>query len=118
MLCRLSNKTKVLTRHLLYAIIIIVYGVVISKIKCPFVFLFHVQCPACGMTRALMSLFRGDITGYFMYNAMAVPLCLSVLLEIHKKLFTHKRFIDGACISIVIINFAYYLVHQTVNVFS
>ena len=47
---------------------------------CLFRFLFGIPCPACGMTRAYISLFRGDIEDAFWYHPLFwVPVLICVL---------------------------------------
>lgn len=35
--------------------------------------LFHVPCPGCGMTRATLRLFHGDVLGSLAYHPVALP---------------------------------------------
>jgi len=42
----------------------------LSGIGCVFRFFFHVHCPGCGMTRALLSLARGDVAAAVAYHPM------------------------------------------------
>ncbi len=46
----------------------------ISGIGCVWRRLLGIQCPGCGMTRAVISLLRGDIVGAMGYNFMVVSL--------------------------------------------
>ena len=47
------------------------------------------RCPTCGVTRAILSLARLDVKGYFEYHPLAIPLVISVLLMIHVKHVAH-----------------------------
>ena len=38
--------------------------------KCPFRLLFHVDCPGCGMTRAIVSAIKLDFKAAFQYHAL------------------------------------------------
>ena len=96
-------------RRFLYFALFFVYIALIQKIKCPFLYIFNVKCPTCGMTRAIMSLFHGNIGDYIKYNAMAIPVCMVVMLEIHKSFFMHGRIIDALCILTIMANLVYYL---------
>lgn len=42
------------------------------------------ECPACGMTRAMICLIKGDIVGYVNYNFMALPTFIVLYLGFHK----------------------------------
>ena len=46
-------------------------------IGCPFLKLTGLTCPACGITRAWVYLFKGDIAQAFQFNAMFIPLSLA-----------------------------------------
>ena len=59
----------------------------LSPIKCPIKYFFHFDCPTCGMTRAMLSLVKGDIAAYFDFNPAALPFVLVVLFALHKNLF-------------------------------
>ena len=83
---------KIIKRHILYFTVICLFVIITSLlgIKCPFTYLFRVPCPTCGVTRAMVSLFKFNIEGYFYYHPLAIPLILSVLLMIHEKCFKRK----------------------------
>ena len=80
---------RFLVVHIPAAAIIAVY--VISPIGCPIKYFLHFDCPACGSTRAILSLLRGDIHSYLAYNPIALPLLFVVLFALHKGLFNLKR---------------------------
>lgn len=40
--------------------------------QCPVWLLFHIQCPGCGITRALAALLHGNLREAFSLNALAV----------------------------------------------
>ena len=84
-----------LKAHGIYFLIITIFVVLTSVfgIGCPFLYLFGVPCPTCGVSRALLSLLRLDIRGYFYYQPMALPLLVAVWLMLHIKLFHHKRIV-------------------------
>lgn len=74
---------------------------------CLFRFLFHLPCPTCGVTRALLSLLRLDIVSYCFYNAMAVPLCAAVILMYYGTVKKKKGPITISII-ILIVNLLYF----------
>lgn len=61
------------------------------------------------MTRAIISLLRGNITMYFKYNPFALPVFFSVLWLIHRKVFRAKKACDILAVSFLLINFIYYI---------
>ena len=42
-------------------------------LRCPLAALYHIPCPGCGMTRALVLLARGHVEASLQMNALAVP---------------------------------------------
>jgi len=61
----------------------------LTGIGCPIRFVFHVQCPGCGMTRALLSALRFDFASAFAYHPAwaVVPIAavLAVVFGITKR---------------------------------
>jgi len=53
---------------------------VLLDVPCPVRLLLGVPCPACGVTRALLCLLRGNLPGYFALQPMALPLLAAVVL--------------------------------------
>jgi hypothetical protein len=48
---------------------------------CPFKALTGIPCPGCGMTRALLSLAKGDFQGAFHFNPFSFFLVFMVLIS-------------------------------------
>ena len=40
--------------------------------KCPINYVFHINCPGCGITRGVWCLFHGDFVGAINYNPLAI----------------------------------------------
>ena len=71
--------------HLAVLAAVAVY--IILPIKCPIKHFLHFDCPTCGMTRAMFSLFKGDIASYMSFNPMALPFLLLLLFGVHGRFF-------------------------------
>lgn len=49
---------------------------------CPFKVFFHIDCPGCGLTRATIALFKGDISKSLHYNYTCIFWLVTILLFI------------------------------------
>lgn len=104
--------------HIVYFSAIIIFIVLINAfdIGCPILYLFDVPCPTCGVSRALLSLVKLDVTGYFHYHPMGVPLLISVWFMIHIKLFQHKKIIYAFVLLTLVVNTFLYVYGLLYNV--
>lgn len=95
-------KYKLITFGAAIGIIAIMYH---FDLPCPFQFLFHIDCPGCGITRAYISLFRLDLRAAFSYHPLfwTVPLCL-ILYLFDGKLF-RKQWINNLLIGLLAFGF-------------
>ncbi len=98
-------------KHILLLAVICIFVAVINffEIGCPFLRIFGIPCPTCGVTRATLSLLRGDPAGYLSYQPFALPLLAAVWLLLHQRLFRKRRLIVAVSLSVVGLNFVYYL---------
>lgn len=69
-------------------------------IKCPVKYFFNFDCPTCGMTRAMLSLFRGDFAAYMRFNPMALPFLIILLFGLHGRLFPINKKLKNSIIII------------------
>lgn len=53
-----------------------------SPLFCPFKTLFHIPCPGCGMTRAMLSLLSGNVLQSVLFHPFSVLFFAWVLLSI------------------------------------
>jgi hypothetical protein len=49
---------------------------------CLFKLITGIPCPGCGMGRATLALFKGDIPLSFSYNILSIPFTLAVLISL------------------------------------
>ena len=70
------------------SVLLVIAFMYFLELPCPFQFLFKIDCPGCGITRAYIALLHGDCKTAFDLNHMfwSVPLCL-VLYLYDGKLF-------------------------------
>ena len=78
-------------------------------IHCVFYKITGIPCPTCYMTRAIFSLIHGDISAYFNYNAMALPVGIVFLSEIFIDCFKNKNKVHIITTVILLINEGYYI---------
>lgn len=76
-------------------------------ITCPIKYTTGISCPGCGMTRAWISLLRGDVGKAFYYHPLFMfPLIWAVVYLVRNKL--SKKFIDAVIwISIILFIIVY-----------
>ncbi|MCI9170004.1 MAG: DUF2752 domain-containing protein [Lawsonibacter sp.] len=53
-----------------------------------------ITCPGCGLTRAWLCFFRGDLQLALSYHLLFLPTPLFILLFTHRKLFPKNRCLD------------------------
>ena len=88
----INDKKRIFALHILYFTIICAYILILTifKIGCPSQFLFKIPCAGCGGTRAIISLLHFDIVSYIYYQPFAVPMCISIWLVLHIRIFRGK----------------------------
>lgn len=52
--------------------------------------LFHISCPTCGMTRAILCFLHGNLKGYFDYHPLALPTLFVFYFSLHIRDVKHK----------------------------
>lgn len=93
------------------AIALCILAIWLLDIGCPFRYLFHIPCPTCGSTRALLALCRLDLPAYLAYQPFSLPLVAAVWLMLHVSLFPRKgrRWVYGVVFAVAGGNFLYYI---------
>ena len=79
------ERGRVLRKLSLGALVAFVWGVAAlpffaGVMRCPTAQLFHVPCPGCGMTRAVLLLVHGVVPSSLAMHPLAVPTALSQLV--------------------------------------
>lgn len=90
-------KNRFIKISILITIFIALYIIFFSKIHlyCLFKKVFNIQCPICGMTRAVKSLLQLNIITSLHYNLLVIPvlvfLAIIILLLIYDIIFNKKK---------------------------
>lgn len=100
---------KLLLKHIILLLIILLYMAMCTFIGCPFKYIFKIPCPTCGVTRSILALLRLDFKSSFCYNPMTIPLLVVTFLSIHIKLFKAKKLIIALTISVAVVNLVIFL---------
>ena len=68
---------RTVQRHIIYfsVICLFLFFLRVFQITCPLRYLFGIPCPTCGITRAMLSLIRGDIRAFLSRSRCAVMPC-------------------------------------------
>ena len=75
---------------------------------CLFRFIFKFPCPTCGVTRALLSILKGNVANYCYYNVMALLLLFATCLMFW-GVWKQKKYCKIISGVILFINFPYYV---------
>ena len=75
---------------LLHAAVLLGLGALVwlyarGVLVCPVQLAFHLPCPTCGVTRALLDLAQGDLAGYLHHQPMALFLAAAGALALHQR---------------------------------
>lgn len=108
-----NSKNQLIKKGILqfFVFLFSVAVVYFTGINCIFKKLFGITCPGCGMTRAYLSLFKGDIKSAFEFNPMfwSVPILFLAILRNGK--ITGRKIADAViysliCLGIIILFFS------------
>ncbi len=103
------SKKKLILLHVFVFLILGIYIFLSLKFRiyCPIKKLTGIPCPACGSTRAVLALLRGDFKAYLSFNPFAVPLLFVVLGFCHIGLFKRRSLAVVLMLSVCISAFIY-----------
>ena len=97
-----NPKEKLITCSAVILVIAIMYFLDLPSF---FQYIFRIDCPGCGMTRAYISLLHGDVITAFSFHPMfwSVPLCL--LLYLYDGVLFKKQWLNTCLIVALILGF-------------
>lgn len=113
----IQNKKKDTKTRILYlfGVILLLTSIILGYYKCPFDYLFGVPCPLCGMSRALLSVFRLNFEKAFYYHAFwpLIPILLPINYIIKKEdIRINKKLVNSIYIYIGILLIVYYILRH------
>ena len=82
----------------------------IIKPPCIIKTITNINCPTCGITRAITELLRFNFKKSYDYNPMAVPVLIGILLILSDNLLKKKTYMYVGII-IVIFNFIFFIIN-------
>lgn len=93
---------------LLHAAVLLGLGALVwlyarGVLVCPVQLAFHLPCPTCGVTRALLALAQGDLAGYLHHQPMALFLAAAVALALHHKPLLRFRWVLWTYVGVVLV---------------
>ncbi|HAZ20201.1 MAG TPA: hypothetical protein DER23_02945 [Clostridiales bacterium] len=102
------NHLKLLFLHLIILGLLLLAGFYVG---CLFLYLFEIPCPCCGITRAWLFAFCGELKTAVRYHPLFFLIPVAVWLGLHQKLFPVKyaKGIQGLILIIATMTFFLYL---------
>jgi len=80
-----SKKAEIIRKSVvILAVVIMIFLLIKGYYTCPVRFLFGIKCPFCGICRAVMSAFKGDMKSAFYYHPLwplIVPVFIAEILN-------------------------------------
>ena len=98
-----KNRKKAFVRCTLLLAVFVIYAVLATHFlghACPINLVFGVPCPGCGLTRAVLLLFRGDFFGAFSMHPLvfALPVIAGLLIAaIFSERFSRSKVFTALC---------------------
>ena len=95
---------------ILFLIVCAYYGILnIIGATCVIKWIFGVNCPTCGMTRAIISLLKGNVCEYFILHPLALPTAIIVYFSFHINNKKNKKIFNLILILLAILILAWYI---------
>lgn len=88
-----------------FSYLLIVFIFYLLKIPCFFKSIFHIPCPGCGMTRALLSVLNFDFASAISYNFMIFAMPLLYLYFLYDGELFKKKQIDKCILILILLGF-------------
>ncbi|WP_010250865.1 DUF2752 domain-containing protein [Acetivibrio cellulolyticus] len=86
----------------------LLYSLIFKRSICLFLNLTGIPCPSCGMTRAYVSLFRGNLSQAFSYHPLFL-MPFVIIFIMHEKIRSNKKLYNGLIISLLVVIFGVYV---------
>ncbi len=86
-------------------IIIIIAAIALLFYKCPIKLIFGIDCPGCGMTRALIAAFQLDFKRAFSYHQLFPIPILGVIYQLNRDKIKLSRRIEEIVVIIILLIF-------------
>ena len=99
------NTYKVVYRFLYIVFLAIVVLVITGDYACPFLLIFKIPCPGCGMTRACKALLRLDLRAALSYNFLFPIPILWAAYQILPRRLRFKRKTEAFLVAISMLLF-------------
>jgi hypothetical protein len=93
--------------------------------KCPFHLFTGLQCPGCGLQRALHCLLHGDVMGALSFNAYIIVILPVLLMMVLGEWYNYHHWFDWAnrllnnrtaMIIIIVLTFVWWVVRNIVGI--
>ena len=90
----------------LFLLVVVVAAYLLLKLPCPMQHFLHFPCPGCGMTRAWLSLLRGDVAEAFRFHTMFWSVPLLILYYLYDGKLFRNKWADSSVLILIALGFA------------
>lgn len=96
---------------LVIGIIGLLFNFIFKRSGCLFLNITGIPCPSCGMTRAYVSLFKGDLSQAFYYHPLFL-MPIAVIFITQDRIMANKKLFNGLIVSLIILLFIVYIIRM------